>query len=182
MLSKLAIKQTVIVEGRCDKAVLENVIDGTVIAVNGFGVYRDKKKLAMLRRYAEMNGAIILTDSDDAGRQIRDFIKEALRGCEIHHVYVPNLLEVEDTSADVLRKALQRFDSGFPVSGCGTVIDRERLFDDGLIGGADSGKRRKELLRFMNLPENLSVTALLGALNTFGLEEYERFMKEFMKE
>jgi len=185
---KLKITQAVIVEGKCDKNVLESVIDATIIPVNGFGVYKDKAKLAMIRRYAETNGVILLTDSDNAGRQIRNYLKDYLRGCQVEHIYVPNLYEVEDTSTSILREAFANVGAGSPSQGLscrpqdapGTplnTITRERLFDDGFIGRENSAQRRKELLNKLCLPENLSVTALLDVLNKFGLEEYERFIK-----
>jgi len=182
-MNKLKITPAVIVEGKCDKAVLESVIDATIIPVNGFGVYKDKAKLAMIRRYGECNGVLLLTDSDNAGRQIRNYLKDYLKGCEVQHLYVPNLYEVEDTSTDVLRKVFEGLTPPAPFAkGTSPLeeggIDRLRLFDDGLIGRDNSAQRRKELLKHMNLPENLSVTALLDVLNKFGLEEYNKWYSQ----
>ncbi|MCL1788820.1 MAG: DUF4093 domain-containing protein [Oscillospiraceae bacterium] len=183
MLDKIKVKQAVVVEGRYDRAVLESVIDAVIFPVNGFGVYKDKKKLALIRRYAETTGVILLTDSDNAGRQIRDYLKSTLKGCTVEHLYVPNLLEVEDTAVEVLRNLFEPFGSrraegvSPPVSRADIPrITRERLFDDGFIGGVDSAKKRKALLALMNLPENLSVTSLLEVLNKCGSEEYEKFI------
>jgi len=173
MLDRLSIKQIVIVEGKCDKNVLENVIDAIIIPVNGFSVYKDKKKLTLIRRYAEVDGAILLTDSDNAGRQIRNFLKGYLKDCEVEHLYVPNLYEVEDTDTQVLREAFVEFDNR-----CNegiTFYTRARLFDDGLIGSPNSAVRRKELLRLLDLPENLSVTALLDVLNRCNYD-YEKIV------
>ena len=175
MLNKLTIPQAVIVEGKCDKAVLQSVIDATIIPVNGFGVYKDKERLSLIRRYAESGGVILLTDSDNAGRQIRNFLADRLYGLEVHHIYVPNLYEVEDTSTDILRNAFERFNCQLTTVNC--QLTRERLFDDGLIGGDNSAARRKELLKRLCLPENLSVTALLDVLNKCEscCEEYEKW-------
>ncbi|MCL2036473.1 MAG: DUF4093 domain-containing protein [Oscillospiraceae bacterium] len=180
IMKKIKIKQAVIVEGKCDKNVLESVIDAVIIPVNGFGVYKNKDKLSLIRRYAEKDGVIILTDSDNAGRQIRNYLKNVLSGdCEVVHVYVPNLLEVEDTATDVLRAAISRFADDSTV----TIADdnrytRQRLFEDGFIGGAGSAKKRRELLAAMGLPANLSVTALLDVLGRFGSDEYERVVAD----
>jgi ribonuclease M5 len=176
----LKIKQVVIVEGKCDKNVLENIIDTVIIPVNGFGVYKNKKKLSMIHRYARANGAVILTDSDNAGRQIRNFLKDYLKDCQINHVYVPNLYEVEDTSAEILRNAFDRFvrcTNNVQCADDEQLITRERLFDDGLIGGVNSANRRGQLLKLMDLPENLSVTALLDMLNRCSdYYDYERLI------
>jgi ribonuclease M5 len=176
-MNKIKIKQVVIVEGKCDKAVLENVVEATIIPVNGFGVYKDKKKRALIQKYARNNGVIILTDSDNAGRQIRNYLKNILdsKTCEIHDLYVENLYEVEDTKADFLREIFRKFENRETETT--VLITRERLFDDGFTGGANASQKRKQLLKFMNLPENLSTTALLDVLNKFGLQEYEEFLK-----
>jgi ribonuclease M5 len=175
--NKLQITQAVIVEGKCDKAVLENVIDAVIIPVNGFGIYKDKAKLALIRRYAQSGGVILLTDSDNAGRQIRNYLKDCLQGCEVSHIYAPNLYEVEDTSTGVLREAFLKFNSNSDkLQEPKNLITREHLFDDGLIGGANSAQKRRELLRQLKLPENLSVTALLDVLN-----KCDSCYKEYMR-
>jgi ribonuclease M5 len=171
---RLKIAQAVIVEGKCDKTVLENVIDATIIPVNGFGIYKDKAKHALIRRYAEQHGVILLTDSDNAGRQIRNYLKNVLRGCEIRHVYVPNLYEVEDTDSATLRNAFLNFNC--QSSTVNRQLTRQRLLDDGLIGAANSAAKRRELLRRLKLPENLSVTALLDVLNKCDCD-YERIIE-----
>ena len=173
--SKIKIAQAVIVEGRYDRAVLESVIDAVIIPVNGFGIYKDKKKLALIRNYANTVGVILLTDSDNAGRQIRDYLKSCLGEAQIHHLYVPNLLEVEDTDVSVLRRAFMDFKVADEKSE--NKITREILFDDGFIGGTDSAKKRKELLSLMGLPENLSTTSLLDVINKCNLD-YEGFVKK----
>ena len=169
-MTKLKIKQAVIVEGRHDRDVLESVIDAVIVPVNGFGIYNDKAMRTLILRYAESCGVIILTDSDNAGRQIRNYIKDGLQGkdCEIYHLYVPHndaSPEVEDTSASVLRAVFERF-AVMAESSQATRYDRQWLFERGLIGGEGSAQKRKSLLRELELPENLSVTALLDVLNS----------------
>jgi len=170
MLKKIVIKQTVIVEGVHDKAKLENIIDGVIIQTDGFGIYKNRAKLDLIRAYAEKTGVIILTDADDAGRQIRNFLKERLRGCEIHDMYVPRS-EVEETGDALLRELFVGFESAKPAV---REITRERLYDDGFIGGTDSHVKRKQLLQRLGAPDNLSTAALLDLLNVHGLEYYER--------
>jgi len=158
--------------------VVESVVDAVIIPVNGFGVYKDKAKLSMIRRLAQSHGAILLTDSDNAGRQIRNYLKEQLQNCEVHHLYVPNLYEVEDTPTEIIKRVFEKFNCQPQTENRLTIFfTREKLFDDGLIGSANSAIRRKELLRELNLPENLSVTALLEVLNKCSefQEEYEKW-------
>ncbi|MCL2754314.1 MAG: DUF4093 domain-containing protein [Oscillospiraceae bacterium] len=188
MLKKLEIKQAVIVEGKCDRVILENVLspETAIVHVNGFRVYKDKAKLQLIRRYAQSVGVILLTDSDNAGRQIRNHIANYLKSHALenkfHHVYVPNLLEVEDTSIAELHRRLEQFNNcQLSIVNCqlSSQLTRQCLFDAGLIGGAGSANKRRELLRYLSLPENLSVNALLDALNKCELrEEYNKWFSQ----
>ena len=72
------IKEVIVVEGRYDKNALSQVVDASIITLGGFSVFNDKEKLAFLRRLAEKQGLIVLTDSDGAGFVIRNYLKGAL--------------------------------------------------------------------------------------------------------
>ena len=67
----LKIKEAVIVEGKYDKIKLSNLIDTLIIETNGFAVFKDKKKLAFIRKLANERGIIVITDSDHSGLKIR---------------------------------------------------------------------------------------------------------------
>jgi len=71
----LHIKEAILVEGLYDKQRLKNIVDTCIITTDGFAVYKDKEKMALIRRMAQERGLIILTDSDSAGRRIRNYIK-----------------------------------------------------------------------------------------------------------
>ena len=58
-MSRIKLDMPVIVEGRYDKIKLSGVIDGIIITTDGFGIYRNKKKRELIRRYAETTGIII---------------------------------------------------------------------------------------------------------------------------
>ena len=75
---KPKIREVIVVEGRYDKNTLLQVVDATVITTEGFGVFNDKSKLDYLRRLAEKQGLILLTDPDGAGFVIRNYLKGAL--------------------------------------------------------------------------------------------------------
>ena len=70
----IKLKQPVIVEGKYDKITLENVIDTLIIPTNGFGIFKDREKCAMIRSLAKKNGIIIMTDL-------------YLRGKHLKHIY-----------------------------------------------------------------------------------------------
>ena len=181
MADRLKIAMPVIVEGKYDKIKLESVIDGIIIPLGGFSIYKNKEKLGLIRRYAKSTGIIILTDSDGAGFQLRSMLKSRLGDVKIVNIYIPDVygkerrksspskegkLGVEGISADVLRRAFE--DAGV----CGAAeqnapwADRQRLVDDGLSGGKNSSELRRRLCRSLELPERISSKGLLEALNT----------------
>ena len=87
----IKLEQAVIVEGKYDKIKLTSIIDGVIIVTNGFGIFKDKEKLELIRYYAEKTGIIILTDSDNAGRKIRGYIKGAIGKGTIKNVHIPDI-------------------------------------------------------------------------------------------
>ncbi len=74
----MRVKEAVIVEGRCDKAKLSSLIEGTIVETGGFAIFNDREKLELIRRLAERRGVIILTDSDGAGFLIRSKLSSCL--------------------------------------------------------------------------------------------------------
>lgn len=184
---RIKLAMPVIVEGKYDKIKLESVIDGIVITLGGFSIYRDKQKMALIRRYAKKTGVIILTDSDGAGFQLRNMLRSRLGDeAKINNVYIPDVfgkerrkdkpskegkLGVEGIDRETLLKAFA--DAG--VTECGTEktvwADKQRLVDDGLSGGENSSELRRELCARLKLPERISAKGLLEALNTLYTEE-----------
>ena len=74
----IKLRQAVIVEGRYDKARLASLVDATILTTEGFRVFRDREKLALIRRLAAQDGIILLTDSDAAGFRIRRYLAGAV--------------------------------------------------------------------------------------------------------
>jgi len=178
------IKEVIVVEGRYDKNTVSQVVDAAVITLGGFAVFNDKEKLAFLRRLAEKQGLIVLTDSDGAGFVIRNYLKGALPKDQVKQAYVPDVygkerrkrkagkegkLGVEGMPPEVLLEALRRAGATFldeaedrPQK---DLITKSDLFELGLSGGADSAAKRQALLKKLELPEHLTANAMLEALN-----------------
>lgn len=184
----IRIKEAIVVEGRYDKNTLSQVVDTLIVETSGFGVFKDKEKLALLRQLAEKRGLIILTDSDGAGFVIRNYLKGSIPPDRVKHAYIPDLygkerrkrapgkegkLGVEGMRRSVLEAALRRagatiLDAGAPEIGA-KPLTKADLFALGLSGRPDSAARRAALCRKLDLPERLSANALtevLGALYT----------------
>lgn len=193
------IKEVIVVEGRYDKNTLSQIVDAVIITVGGFAVFNDREKLAFLRRLAEKQGLIILTDSDGAGFLIRNYLKGALPKDRIKQAYIPDVpgkerrkrnpgkegkLGVEGMRRSVLLEALRRAGATF-LDGEGEPVERGEpitktdLFLLGLTGGRDSAARRQALLRRLDLPEHLTANGLLEALNLlYSREELEALLRE----
>ena len=194
------IKEVIVVEGRYDKNALSQVVDATVITLGGFSVFNDKEKLAFLRRLAEKQGLIVLTDSDGAGFVIRNYLKGALPKELVKQAYIPDIygkerrkrapgkegkLGVEGMKPDVLLSSLERAGATFldeenPSDTKRDPITKADLFALGLTGGKDSSATRQALLRKLELPEHLTANGLLEALNLlYSREDFLKFAEIF---
>ena len=87
----IRIDSVVIVEGKYDKIALQSFIDATIVTTNGFGIFRDKGKRELIKLLCEKHGAVIITDSDNAGMQIRSYIKSFCNSDRIINVYIPQI-------------------------------------------------------------------------------------------
>lgn len=186
----IKIEQAVIVEGKYDKIKLSSVINAVIIVTNGFGIFNDTEKLSLIRYYAKKTGIIILTDSDSAGRKIRNYIKSAVNDGEIINIYIPDIfgkekrkqkpsaegkIGVEGIDCKILEDAFIK--SGVTVSECSRVnnITKYTLYTLGLSGCPDSSALRKKLQKSLGLPSLMSASALLEVLNTMmDSEELEK--------
>ena len=126
-MDKIKIKQAVVVEGKYDKIALSKVIDGVIITTDGFGIYRNEATIKLIQLYAHSVGLVILTDSDQAGQQIRGRIKSVVGDAEMINVYCPVIagkerrklrpskegtLGVEGMSVQILREAFEKAADG----------------------------------------------------------------------
>ena len=183
------IKEAIVVEGRYDKNSLSQIVDAPILETSGFGIFKDKQQMALLRRVAEKRGLIVFTDSDGAGFVIRNHIKSAIPGKYLKHAYTPDImgkerrksapgkegkLGVEGMRPEIILEALRR--AGATIEGeegpATRSITKQDLMDLGLSGGADASAKRLALLKKTNLPERMSANAMLQALNLlYTLEE-----------
>lgn len=183
------IKEAIVVEGRYDKNTLSQIVDAPILETAGFGIFKDKCQMALLRRAAEKRGLIVFTDSDGAGFVIRNHIKSAIPGKFLKHAYIPDIpgkekrksapgkegkLGVEGMSREIILEALRRAGATIEGEEAPQVqkITKQDLMELGLSGGPDAGARRLALLKKLDLPEHMSANAMLQALNLlYSLEE-----------
>ena len=98
----LTISRPIIVEGKYDKIKVASVAHAVIVQTDGFGIFKNDERAALIRRLAEKNGVIVLTDSDAAGMTIRHYIKNILPADKIINLYTPGKNSAEK------RKALLR--------------------------------------------------------------------------
>ena len=189
------IKEAIVVEGRYDKNTLCQIVDAPILETAGFGIFKDKQQMALLRRAAETRGLIVFTDSDGAGFVIRNHIKSAIPAKYLKHAYIPDIpgkekrkstpgkegkLGVEGMTKEVILQALRK--AGATIEGESAAesrgITKQDLMALGLSGGPDAGAKRLALLKKLNLPEHMSANAMLQALNLlYSLEELEQILR-----
>ena len=195
----IKIKEAIVVEGRYDKNTLSQIVDATIFETAGFGIFKDKQQMDLLRRVAEKRGLIVFTDSDGAGFVIRNHIKSAIPGSMLKHAYIPDIygkerrksspgkegkLGVEGMTREVILEALRR--CGATIEGeeaaAASHITKQDLMGLGLSGGPDSAQKRRALLKKLELPEHMSANAMLQALDMlYRLDELRSIVESMEK-
>jgi len=191
----IKIKQTIIVEGKYDKIKLSSVVDANIIATDGFRIYNNAEKQALIKKVAEKTGIVILTDSDNAGRKIRNFLKGSVDNKNIVNVYIPkvtgkesrkgepskeNLLGVEGINADLLREVFQKFgitESDSPIKNS-RMVTKLDFYEDKLSGDKNSSSNRLVFCEKLGLP-GMAANSLLDAVNILlSYDEYKKIIFE----
>ncbi len=179
----IKIREAIVVEGRYDKNTLSQIVDAPILETSGFGIMKDRKQLALLRKVAASRGLIVFTDSDGAGFVIRNYLKGAIPTDQLKHAYIPDVpgkerrksapgkegkLGVEGMRPEVIVDALRRAGAtveGESVTRSAGSISKQDLMELGLSGGPNSRDRRLALLKKLDLPEHTSSNAMLQAIN-----------------
>ena len=192
----LKIKEAVIVEGRYDKLKLANILDTLIIETNGFGIYKNKEKLAFIKRLAKERGIIVITDSDHSGFQIRNYISSGIPAQQIKHIYIPDVmgkekrkdkpskegkLGVEGMNDKLLLSLFEQAQVSVSESELNDPVTNFDLFDLGLSGTPNATKNKKKLLKSLDLPEFLSTNSLLSYINsTLTRDEFITLVNELI--
>jgi len=178
----------IVVEGKYDKARLSGVVDSVIITTDGFAVFKNDEKRALIRKLGS-RGLIILCDSDGGGRLIRSHLKGMLEGIPVYNLYIPQiagkekrksapskagLLGVEGVSNEILAEILEKFAESHPETVCGECkkvdspakkpITKAFLYEMGLNGTENAAENRKKLCSALGLPGDMTVNALCDAL------------------
>lgn len=176
------IREAIVVEGKYDKNTLSQIVDAPIFETSGFGIFKDKQQLELLRKVAKTRGLIVFTDSDGAGFVIRNHLKSAIDPSFLKHAYIPDIygkekrksspgkegkLGVEGMRPELILESLRRAGATFEgEAACiHSGITKQDMMELGLSGGKDSAQKRLQLIRKLELPEHMSANALLQTLN-----------------
>ena len=191
----------VIVEGKYDKIKIKSIVNATVIAADGFGIFKNEEKRALIRRLGA-RGVILLSDSDGGGRLIRSHLRGMLGGIPVYDLYTPQIegkerrkaapskagyLGVEGVPADILRGIFEKFAAAHPEF-CGsdeTVMTEKsgitsaQMYELGLTGRDNSAALRDTVCRRLGLPAGMSAKAFAEAVALVsGYEEVRGIIAE----
>lgn len=186
-MEKIKTDKVIVVEGKYDKIKLSSVIDANIVTTDGFSLFNNKEKCALLRRMAQTCGIIIFTDSDGSGFVIRNKIKSICGNCqgEIINLYAPQILGKEPRKTKASKQGLLGVEgiSSDKISeifkNAGIDCEKKRLTKEytktdmyflGLSGGNESSLKRDEICKRNELPSGMSPNAFLTAVNLLGIE------------
>ena len=190
------IKEAIVVEGRYDRNTLSQIVDAPILETSGFGIFKDKEQMALLRRVAEIRGLIVFTDADGAGFVIRNHIKSAIPAQFLKHAYTPDIfgkerrknkggkegkLGVEGMTRDIILEALRR--SGATFEGSEAAPERQEITKADLMElglyGPGSADNRAALIRTLGFPAKMSTNAFLQAVNLLdSLDELKQTLEK----
>ena len=192
----IRVREAIVVEGRYDKAALSNLVDGVILETEGFGIFSDREKLALLRRLAEKRGLIVLTDSDGGGFLIRSFLRGSIDRRLVKHAYIPDIpgrerrkrrpgkegmLGVEGMPPEILLDCLRRAGAsieGEDAADAAPPLTKAELYALGLTGTPGSAARRDAVKAALGLPQKLTPNALLDVLSILVTREELRALAE----
>jgi len=183
----MKISRPIIVEGKYDRLKILTVAEAKVITTDGFGIFSKAEKAEFLRRLAEKNGVIVITDCDGAGLIIRNHLKNIIPRDKIIHIYTPEIkgkekrkknpskagyLGLEGMSTEWLAGALAPYADGAEAKTENELsLTKADFYELGLSGGKKSAEKRALLAKELGLPSIISASSLIYAINTLVSEE-----------
>lgn len=194
-MEKLKIALPIIVEGKYDKIKISSVAEACILTTDGFGVFKSREKLAILKKLAGKSKVIVMTDSDGAGKLIRSHITSAIPKDRLIQLYIPQVegkerrkaapsaegyLGVEGTDTDIIRNLLEPFSRESDSDECHREeITKLDLFEAELTGKPSSAEKRDKFAKRLGLPCGMTSNSLLAALNVLmDKEEFIRLLKQ----
>ncbi|MBB1079018.1 ribonuclease M5 [Limosilactobacillus sp. STM2_1] len=170
----IRVKEVIVVEGKDDTKQILKAVDADTYETNGSAISQaDLTKLAKLQK---SRGLIVFTDPDFNGERIRKIISKAIPG--VKHAFIKRKegvpteahgsLGVEHAAPAVIEASLKRLYTQAPVQQ--KNFDNRDLQQAGLIGQADSRKRRERLGQILGIGYS-NGKQLVHRLNMFQVDK-----------
>lgn len=158
-MSKLQIKEVIVVEGKHDLQHLEKIVEADIIYSNGMHI--SQEFLDLCKRLNESQGIIIFTDPDGPGERIRKRIMSHVGECKHATLHVlqskkKQKVGIEHADAEDITCALIE---------CATLgesknsLSLSQFQELGLSGGLESKKRRELLSENFRFPVSNAKTS-----------------------
>ena len=195
MNDKLKIPYPVIVEGKYDKLRLSSVIEAQIIVTDGFGIFKNHERAALLRALARKTPLIVLTDPDGAGRLIRSHISGILPKEKMICLHVPKiegkekrkkapsaegLLGVEGVERELIYNLFLPYtDPDITEKIEENPLSPAILCRDGLTGAPDSQAKRDAVGAEFGLPGGMNAKAFLAAIKC--VASYDEYITALTK-
>ena len=183
----IPLEPVILVEGKYDQIKLSGIFDGLILTTEGFGIFKQPEKRALLRRLARERGLLIFTDPDGAGFVIRNYLRGILSEGTVYHAYLPDLygkekrkahvskegkLGVEGMTPEVILAALRN--AGATIEGEETTssggITKQDLMALGLSGGSAEALMLALCRRIDSLNDIFSIP---HTIREYGIDEGE---------
>lgn len=163
--------EVIVVEGKNDKSRLLQIYpDLNVVTTNGSEI--SNETLEMIKELSKTHKIILFLDPDYPGERIREKINSYVDGCD--NVFLEKKLAVDNRKHKVgiehasfsdIKKALE---NRISYSTKSNKFSMREMFDLGLVGQADSVKKREYLAEVLHVG-NPNGKTLLKRLNYIGL-------------
>ncbi len=177
---KLKIPYPIVVEGKYDMLRVRQVAQAQILMTDGFGVFRNRDKVALLKALSAKTRLLVLTDSDRAGAMIRAHLKGCVPADRLIQIYIPQIagrekrkdapsadgyLGVEGMDEQVLYDLLRPYeDETMAKRAAANPLSKADLYEDGLTGKKNSAARRDEMAVSLGLPRGMTPNAFLEAV------------------
>ena len=185
--TKLTIEELIVVEGKNDAHAIRQALgDVDIIWTEGFGL--TEEKLELISEMAKRRGAIICTDPDFVGRQIRDRISTRVPNAK--HVFISrqvavnkkgNDIGIENVSSENIKKAFKKVLAESPLNinsdkDCldSSPIESKDLLENGLAGQEGSVAKRHALGKILGVGDN-NAKQFLYRVNRFKISKEDFF-------
>ena len=191
-MKKLRVEEVIVVEGKYDAVKLADLVpwdEAEEVYARQFVNNGHPETKRLLVELGKKRGIIVLTDSDDAGFRIRNYVNKLAQGICVKNAYVPaiagkerrkaqpskeGVLGVEGVPSEAILRALQTAGAR-EKKRAGRAITYTDLYELGLSGTEGSAGVRRAWLQSLGLPPRLSKKALCEVLNS--LYTYEEFVQ-----